>query len=105
MNKLKKEDASKFTRQFSQWEKCLTANKAKTCEEVYKKVHEAINKDPSRKKKAGNTKPVRKVVVPGKAMVLANSKGKKWIVYSRLTKDMRTERVQAKFAAAMAASK
>jgi large subunit ribosomal protein L5e len=105
MNKLKKEDAAKFTRQFSQWEKCMTALKMKTCEEVYKKVHEDIKKNPDRKKLPGNLKPTRKVVTPGKSMVLANSKGKKWIVFSRLTKDMRQERVQAKFAAAMAASK
>lgn len=105
MNQLKKDDAAKFKRQFSEWEKCLTANKAKTCEELYKKVHEAIKKDPTRVKAKGNAKPTRKVITPGKAMVLANSKGKKWIVFRRLTKEQRGERVQAKFAAAMAASK
>jgi large subunit ribosomal protein L5e len=105
MNALKKEDAAKFKRQFSQWEKCLTAAKAKSCEDLYKKVHEAIKKDPSRKKVAGNAKPTRKVVTPGKALVQANSKGNKWIAFRRLTKEQRTERVQAKFAAAMAASK
>jgi large subunit ribosomal protein L5e len=105
MNQLKKEDAARFKRQFSQWEKCLADAKVKSCEELYKKVHEAIKKDPSRKKAAGNAKPTRKVVTPGKALVLANSKGKKWIAYRRLTREQRQERVQAKFAAAMAASK
>jgi large subunit ribosomal protein L5e len=107
MNQLKKEDAAKYKRQFSQWEKCLTAAKAKTCEDLYKKVHEAIKKDPSRQKAKGNAKPTRKVITPGKAMVLQNSlkKNNQWIVYRRLTKEQRLERVQAKFAAAMAASK
>jgi large subunit ribosomal protein L5e len=103
MNALKKEDAAKYKRQFSQWEKCLTAAKAKTCEDVYKKVHEAIKKDPSRKKAKGNAKPTRKVVTPGKNMVLANSKGKKWIVFKRLSNEERKARVVAKFAAASAA--
>ena len=102
MNALKKEDAAKYKRQFSQWEKCLAAAKAKTCEDVYKKVHDAIKKDPSRKKAKGNAKPTRKVVTPGKNMVLANSKGKKWIVFKRLSKEERAARVQAKFAAALA---
>jgi large subunit ribosomal protein L5e len=105
MNQLKKEDAAKYKRQFSQWEKCLADAKVKTCEDLYKKVHEAIKKDPSRKKAKGNAKPTRKVVTPGKAAVYANSKGSKWIVYRRLTREQRQERVQAKFAAAMAASK
>jgi hypothetical protein len=39
MNKLKKEDPGKFKRQFSRWEKCLGAAKAKTCRDLYKRVH------------------------------------------------------------------
>jgi len=54
MNKLKKDDPSAFKRQFSQWEKTLTDNKVKTCEELYKKVHAAIIADPTRVKKPGN---------------------------------------------------
>lgn len=104
MNSLKKEDAAKYKAHFSQWDKCLTAAKVKTCEELYKKVHEAIKKDPSRKKAKGNAKPTRKVITPGKQMVLADSKGKKWIVYRRLTKEQRQERVNAKFTAAMASA-
>ena len=101
MNKLKKEDAGAFKRQFSQWEKCLAANKAKSCEEIYKKVHKAINANPDRKKKAGNAKPVRKVITPGKAMVQQNSKGQKWIRHFRITTEMRNANVQAKFQSAM----
>lgn len=101
MNQLKKDDAAKFKRQFSQWEKCLTASKAKTCEDVYKKVHAAINANPDRKKKAGNAKPTRKTVTAGKALVQQDSKGRKWIRHFRITTADRQARVQAKFAAAM----
>jgi len=103
MNDMKKEDAAKYKSHFSQWDKCLTAAKCKSPEELYKKVHAAILKNPDRVKAKGNAKPTRKVVTPGKAMVLANSKGKKWIVHRRLTKEMRNQRVQDKFAAVMAA--
>jgi len=102
MNMVKKDDPAKYKTLFSQWDKCLTAMKAKTCEEVYKKVHAAIIANPDRKKNAGNTKPVRKVVTPGKVKVLQNSKGKKWISFSRLSREERVARVQKKFADAMA---
>jgi len=101
MNQLKKEDAAKFKRHFSQWEKCLTAAKAKTCEDVYKKVHAAIVANPDRKKKAGNAKPVRKTVTAGKQLVQQDSKGRKWLRHFRITTAMRKERVAAKFQAAM----
>lgn len=101
MNKLKKEDAAAFKRQFSQWEKCLAAAKVKTCEDLYKKVHKAINANPDRKKIAGNAKPVRKVITPGKAMVMQNSKGKKWLRHFRITTEQRNANVQAKFQVAM----
>jgi len=48
MNSLKKEEPEKFKRQFSKWSKCLDAAKAKTCEELYKKVHKAIRAAPER---------------------------------------------------------
>lgn len=105
MNKLKKENPEKFKIQFAQWDKCLTANKVKTCEDLYKKVHSAIIAKPDRQKLKGNAKPVRKVVTPGKARVYQNSKGKKWIRLFKLTGEMRKERVAAKFQAAMNASK
>lgn len=97
MNHLKKENAEKYKRQFSQWDKCLAANKVKTCEDVYKKVHKQIQSNPDRKVKAGNQNPTRKVVTPGKAMVMQNSKGKKWIRHFRITTEMRKQRVAAKF--------
>ena len=105
MNLLKKENATKFKNCFSNWEKCLTANKAKTCEEIYKKVHAAIIANPDRKKKAGNAKPTRKVVTAGKALVQQDSKGRKWLRQFRLTTEQRKARVTEKFAKAMAALK
>lgn len=99
MNSLKKEDPEKFKRQFSQWEKCLTTNKVKTCEELYKKVHAAVIANPDRAKKAGNKKPTRKVVTPGTSKVLQDSKGRKWIAHSRISNQDRKNRVVARFQA------
>lgn len=39
MDHLKKEKKERFATQFSKWEKTLTANKVKTLEELYKKIH------------------------------------------------------------------
>jgi large subunit ribosomal protein L5e len=74
MNAMKKDDAAKFKRQFSRWEKCLTTNKAKTCEEVYKKVHASIRSKPERQKRAGNKKPTRTVITKGYNRVFQDSK-------------------------------
>jgi len=104
MNKLKKEDPEKFKRQFSQWEKCLTGAKAKTPEEIYKKIHAEVIKNPDRVKAKGNAKPVRKVVTAGPALVLQNSKGKKWLRHQKLNGEQRKANVAAKFQAAMAAN-
>jgi len=103
MNALKKESPAKFKVQFSQWEKCMTAMKAKTCEDVYKKIHEAIQKAPERKKQVKTAKPTRKVVTPGKVRVYTNSK-KKWLRHYRLNNEERKARVQEKFQKAMASA-
>lgn len=101
MNALKKEDATKFKRQFSQWEKCLTAAKAKTCEELYKKVHAAIIANPARKGTGAKKSGTRKVVAAKPELVQSDSKGRKWIRHFRLTKAQRQDKVNAKFAAVM----
>jgi len=103
MNQLKKEDAAKFKIQFSQWEKCLTAAKVKSVEELYKKVHAEILKNPDRVKAKGNAKPTKKVVTPGKARVYADSKGRKWLRHFKLTGEERKQRVAERFAQAQAA--
>lgn len=104
MNMLKKEDPGKFKRQFSRWEKCLSAAKAKTCEDLYKKVHKAIIDKPARTKKTGNKKPSRSVVTAGYARVFKDSKGRKWLRHFRQTGEDRKQRVADKLAAAHAAA-
>ena len=76
---LKKGDANVFKKQFSQWEKCLTATKAKSIGELYTKAHASIRANPVFKKKAGNAKPVRKVVTAKPSLVQQDSKGRKWL--------------------------
>jgi len=75
---LKKEDSGKFARQFSQWTKCLTANKAKNMEELYVKVHAGIRAKPAHTKKAAAAKPTHKIVTKKPKAVLQDSKGRKW---------------------------
>lgn len=50
-------DKTKFTRQFSLWDKCLKDNKVKTIEDLYKKVYQEIRKNPA---KAPGKKRVKK---------------------------------------------
>ena len=101
MNHLKKEDAAKFKRQFSNWDKCLTAAKVKTTEDLYKQVHSSIIANPDRVKAKGNSKPTKKVVQDGKARVYQNSKGQKWLRHFRLSNEERKARVAQKFQAAL----
>lgn len=75
---LKKGDANKFNRQFSQWNKCLTATKAKNIMELYTKAHASIRASPVFTKKAAGT-PVRKIVTPKPSLVMTDSKGRKWL--------------------------
>jgi len=46
----KSSDKNAFKKQFSQWEKCMTANKVTKLEDLYKKVHAEIKKNPDRVK-------------------------------------------------------
>jgi len=97
MNTMKKEDSEKFKRHFSNWDKCLTNAKAKTCEDLYKKVHSAIIANPDRKVIAGNKKPTKKVLTPGGSRVYQDSKGRKWLRHFRLSNQDRKLRVAQKF--------
>jgi len=101
MNQLKKENNERYKLQFSQWDKCLTENKAKTCGDVYKKVHAAIIADPSRKK-AAKKDGTRKTIQAKPELIQQDSKGRKWIRHFRLTTPQRQEKVNKKFADAMA---
>jgi len=100
MNELKKADAAKFKRQFAGWEKTLKAANAKTCEDLYKKVHAAVIADPSRQGKKKNAG-TRKTVQERPQLIQQDSKGRKWLRHFRLNKEQRQEKVNQKFATAM----
>jgi len=101
MQYLKKEDPTKFKRQFSQWEKCLSDNKVKTCEELYKAVHKKIVASCDRKKAASKGTKPKKASEKGNVKLYQNTKGAKWIRHRKLTGNERKAGVQAKIAAAM----
>ena len=92
--------------QFSQWKKCLDANKVKTLTELYTKVHEAIRKNPEAKKDAKKAreekakKAVRKT--DAKKSIYADSKGRKWKIDRKLSLAERKARIQTKLAQIMA---
>lgn len=89
---LKEQNAQRFKKQFSQWEKAL---KGKSFEDVYTAVHKAIRAKPERTKaKAG--KITRTVVKKAPALVQKNSKGKEWLREKKIGKALRTKRVQDK---------
>merc|ERR1712054_638885 len=75
-DQLKKEDKGKFDRQFSQWQKCLTAGKFKNIEDCYTKVHAAIRAKPQHTKKAKATKVTHKMVGKKPKCIFQDSKGR-----------------------------
>lgn len=95
MDKLEEEDKTKYAKQFSRWDKCLKDAKLDSLEELYKKIHDEIRKNPDRVTEKKNTKPVRKHL-DDKNTTFENSQGKKWKIDRRLTNAERKERVQAK---------
>ena len=99
---LKKGDANVFKKQFSNWEKCLTATKAKNIPEIYAKIHAAIRAKPAQTKKAKNAEAVRKTVTPKPSLVETNAKGKKWLRQFKVASSVKKERI-AKFMAALKA--
>jgi len=76
---LKKENKDGFKRQFSKWEKCLTAAKVKNMEELYTKVHAGIRAKPTFTKKAPAKNPTRKITQKGPKQITQDSKGRKWL--------------------------
>ncbi|CAI2373704.1 unnamed protein product [Moneuplotes crassus] len=99
MDKLEEEDKKKYKLQFSQWDKCLEANKLDSLEELYKKVHEKIRANPDREAPK-KSNPVRKSLDEIKS-VYENSQGKKWKIDRKLTLEQRKERVQERIADAV----
>ena len=99
MDRLEEEDKAKYQKQFSKWDKCLKDNKLDSLEELYKKVHEQIRKNPDRVSPKKNEKPVRKT--DDKKTIYEDSKGRKWKIDRRLTNEERKQRVQEKIADAV----
>lgn len=100
MDKLEESDKNKYTKQFSQWDKCLKDNKLDSLEELYKKIHDEIRKNPDRVTQKKNANPVRKSLDDIKS-TFENSQGKKWKIDRKLTKEQRAQRVQEKIADAI----
>lgn len=102
MDKLKKEDASRYTKQFSQWDKTLKAAKVANLEAFYKKVHTEIRKAPKRVKAEKKQQAVRKQITKENgSFVFQNSKNKKWLRQFKLTRQQRLARVAAKIQKAL----
>ena len=98
---LKKEDASAHKKQFSQWIKCLADSKVKTIDELYKKVHAEIRKNPDRPKVVNRLQPIRRVVSKGHRMIMENSKGDKWLRLHKISHAYRKHKVAQRIRAAM----
>lgn len=89
---LKKGDANKFNKQFSQWSKCLTAAKAKNIQELYTKVHAAIRAKPQAADKAKKT-PVRKEIKPAPQLTFQDSKKRTWTRVKKTPSSVKKERI------------
>ena len=59
MKKLKDASVEEYIERFSKWDACLKKNGAKSVEDLYKKVHEAVKKNFDFKKKVTKEKPNR----------------------------------------------
>lgn len=90
---LKEENAQKFKKQFSHWEKVIGKD---TFEGLYKKVHASIRANPARK--SNKSKGVSNVAQAKVGFNIRKSSktGKQWIQYRRLTHAERKERVNSK---------
>jgi len=89
----KKEGADALKKQFSNWTKCLDANKAKSIPDVWAKVHAAIRADPKRAAKKAS-KPTRKVVTKAPQLVQQDSKGRKWLRERKTPSKVKQEKVK-----------
>lgn len=94
MDEYAKKKEGKQEYQFSQWKECLKNAKVKTLEELYKKVHAEIRKNPlPAQKKKEEQKYTRE---SGDKNIVVAPSGKKFRRDYRLTNQQRKERVQAK---------
>lgn len=97
MKTLKKESAEAYQKQFSQWDKCLQENKAKSVEELMTKVFDKIKAEPLFVKAA---KKIYKPKFLNEKKTLVQSGSKQYKREVKLTKEEREQRVEKKIAAA-----
>jgi large subunit ribosomal protein L5e len=102
MDKLEADDKDTYKSHFSHWIKNIEKAKVKNLEDLYKKVHAAIRKDPKRVKVVRKQAPVRKYLDQSKT-VIVDSKGRKYTRLRKITLAQRKQRVQEKIQKAIAA--
>jgi len=93
--KLQGEDKEAFTRQFSQWEKCLAANANTTIPDLFEKIQEAILLDPSFTKKPTGAKQNTEYTDARKTLIKCG-KGKVYLRNRKLTIAERKEKIARK---------
>lgn len=97
MKKLKSESKDLYLKQFSEWDKCLTANKVKSVEELMTKVFDQIKADPVYVKKA---KKIYKPKFLNEKKTLVQSGSKQYKREVKLTKEEKDQRIAQKIATA-----
>lgn len=101
-NTCKAGPVDKFKLQFGEWTDALKTANVKSFEDLYKKVHASIRKNPDRVKKARQHKPIRKIVQPAPTLIQQNYKGKKWLRQKKIGLEARRLRVTKKLHSLMA---
>jgi len=95
MEKIKK-DTVRYKKQFSNWDKCLQAAKVTTVQDLIKKCHAEIRKNPDRPKKV--KKEQKPTTYSDKERTIITSAKKPYKKDRKLTNKQRRERVNAKIA-------
>ena len=99
MEKLKSDEGEdRQKQQFSQWLKCMSANKVDSLEALYKKVHSSIRSNPVFKKKEHKKQEI-KYLDPRKT-VIETSKGK-YVRDRKITLEERKKKVQEQIETAL----
>jgi len=94
-----KKDEKRYTKQFSQWDACLKTAQAKKLEDLYKRIHTEIRKNPTREvkkpKRAKGEKQKIEYVDKERTIVKVSDK-KQYMRERKLTNKQRKERVAEK---------
>lgn len=100
MDHLKKDEPENYKKHFSQWIKCIAANKVESLEDLYKKVHAAIRENPKFTKKP-EKKPLPVQFADARKTIIQTTKGK-YLRDRKFTNAERKERVQQQIKNALA---